>query len=110
MVVHWFLTLPSLLFIFTLFSTSGLLHIVLVLPHLFLSDEGGDNDSDGDGGNSREKDKDKDKEKDSVAAHLLTKTAKQVDKVANEDKANRGNIEEHCSMVLAVPNIAVLPA
>ena len=65
----------------------------------FLPDEVGDND----------KDNDKDKDKDNVAAHLLTKIAEKVDKVADKDKADGGDVQEHRSVVLAVPNFAVLP-
>ena len=41
--------------------------------------------------------------------HLLTKTAEKVDKVADEDKADRGHVQKNCSVVLALPNVAVLP-
>ena len=81
----------------------------------FLSVEGGDNDNDSDGGNSSDDvndsdtDKDNDKDKDNVAAHLLTKIAEQVDKVADKDEADGGDVEEDRSVVLAVPNLAVLP-
>ena len=41
--------------------------------------------------------------------HLLTKTAENVDKVAEEDEADGGDVQKKCSVVLAVPNVAVLP-
>ena len=66
-----------------------------------MTDEEGDNGSE----NNRDGDKDKDK----VVVHLLMNTAEKVDKVADEDKADRGHVQKNCSVVLALPNVAVLP-
>ena len=71
----------------------------------FLPDEGGENVNGSENGNYRGKNKDKD----NVLSHLLTKIAEKVDKVADKDKADGGDVQEHRSVVLAVPNVAVLP-
>ena len=49
------------------------------------------------------------KKKTKIVGHLFTKTADQVDKVAGENKADRDDVEKEGSVVLAIPNVAVLP-